>query len=219
MFTGIVEEVGRIRELRRLGKEASLAVSCSEIWKDLTIGDSVSVNGVCLTVTAHGEGWFSADVSEESLSRTTLAQAYRGMEVNLERALTPSSRMGGHIVQGHIDGVGTVEGIRQVGEGREYAFSCPPEIRGYLVEKGSIAVDGISLTISSLSDRGFYVAAIPHTVAETNLRGLKPGDKVNLEVDILAKYVKNYLERSVSGGNRDENADALYEKLSEGGFI
>lgn len=219
VFTGIIEEVGRVRELRRLGREASIGVSCREIWRGLDIGDSVAVNGVCLTVTAVGEGYLAADVSEESLSRTTLGTAVRGTAVNLERALSPSSRLGGHIVQGHVDGVGRVEDIRQVGGGRDYVFSCPAEIRSYLVEKGSIAVDGISLTISGLSENGFSVAAIPHTVAVTNLGTLKAGDRVNLEVDIIAKYVKNYLERGLPGNARGEKEDTLYEKLSEGGFL
>ncbi len=219
MFTGIVEEVGTVKELRRLGREASIIVSCHEIWRDLALGDSVAVNGVCLTVTAAGEAWFAADVSEESLARTTLGRAHRGLEVNLERALTPSSRLGGHIVQGHVDGVGMVEAVRKVGVGRNYEISCPPEIRSYLVEKGSVAVDGISLTISSLSEGSFGVAAIPHTVSETNLRGLRPGDKVNLEVDIIAKYVKSYLERGVQSGGREDRMHTLYEKLSEGGFV
>lgn len=219
MFTGIVEEVGRIREIGRREKDALISVSCRRILDGLVIGDSVAVNGVCLTVTALGEGHFSADVSGESLARTTLGTAGRGREVNLERALTPSSRLGGHIVQGHVDGVGEVEGVRQAGAGRDYSFSCPAEIRSYLVLKGSVAVDGISLTVSALTEDGFSVAAIPHTVEETNLRALKPGDKVNLEVDIIAKYVRSYLERGLPGEIREEREHSLMEKLAEGGFV
>ena len=218
MFTGIVEEVGAVKELRVSGREASMAVTCRKIWKGLDLGDSVAVNGVCLTVTAAGGGEFTADISEESLSRTTLGGLSRGRRVNLERALTPQSRLGGHIVQGHVDGVGEVAAIRQVGEGRVYAFSCPAYIRSYLVEKGSIAVDGISLTISSLEGDGFCVAAVPHTIEGTNLKGLRPGDKVNLEVDIISKYVKAYLERGLPAAASEERDSTFYRKLIEGGF-
>jgi riboflavin synthase len=189
------------------------------MWEGLVIGESVAVNGVCLTVTDKKGGSFTADISEESLERSTLGRMKRGVDVNLERALTLNSRLGGHIVQGHVDGVGSVRAIKEVGKGRVYTFSAPTAVEGYLVEKGSIAVDGISLTISSIGDAGFDVAVIPHTVEATNLKNIVTGDGVNLEVDILAKYVRRYMERGLP--DWEEAGDAggsFYEKLIEGGF-
>ncbi len=219
MFTGIIEEVGTVKELRKLGGEARVAVSCRQIWEGMEIGDSVAVDGVCLTVVERSPGSFSADISEESLERSNLGDAVRGTEVNLERALTLSSRLGGHIVQGHVDGVGEVKGISGTGQGRVYTFTAPPAVEGYLVEKGSIAVNGISLTVSSLGPGWFRVAAVPHTVEETNLRGMKTGDRVNLEVDILAKYVRRYMERGMPGAADGGAGGSLQDKLIEGGFM
>jgi riboflavin synthase len=219
VFTGIIEEVGIVKEIIHTGKEARIVVSCSNIWRELAIGESVCVNGVCLTVVARGEGTFTADISEESMERSTLGGIKIRTAVNLERALTLASRLGGHIVQGHVDGLGRLRGIKSSGKGRTYAFSCPNELYVYMVQKGSIAVDGISLTISAMSDGGFEVAAIPHTVEETNLKSLKAGDTVNLEVDIIAKYVRSYVERSPSKSEvAIEGDEALYKKLVEGGF-
>lgn len=219
MFTGIIEEVGSVKELKVLGKEARITVASRWIWDELEIGDSVAVNGVCLTTVEKGAGAFTADISEESLGRSNLAKLRRGMPVNLERALSLSSRLGGHIVQGHVDGVGKAKAVRQSGEGRVYAFSAPPEVAGYLVEKGSIAVDGISLTISALGEGEFSVAAIPHTVKETNLKGIKAGDAVNLEVDIIAKYIRRYIERGMPGADTaGEGSRSFYDKMVEGGF-
>jgi len=141
------------------------------------------------------------------------------MPVNLERALTLDSRLGGHLVQGHVDGIGTVIAVRKSGEGRVYSFSVDHEVAEFLVTKGSIAVDGISLTISALSEGEFSVAVIPHTVEETNLKGIKAGDAVNLEVDIIAKYVHRYLERGLSGADSTTEGGSFYEKLVEGGFL
>ncbi|RJP31765.1 MAG: riboflavin synthase [Actinobacteria bacterium] len=219
MFTGIIEEVGSLRDLRSHGNGASITVSCRHIWKGLDIGDSVAVNGVCLTVVGKGEGSFAADISGESMQRSSLGGLKRGMQVNLERALTLNSRLGGHIVQGHVDGVGVVVAVKESPEGSEYTFTAPAQIAGYLVEKGSIAVDGISLTISALGEDEFSVAVIPHTARETNLKGIKAGDPVNLEVDILAKYVRRYLERGFPGDETaGEGGGSFYEKLVEGGF-
>jgi riboflavin synthase len=219
MFTGIIEEVGEVKELKRLGKEARVTVVCRLVWKELTIGDSVAVNGVCLTAVEKGDGYFTADISEESLERSDLGGLKKGMAVNLERALSLSSRLGGHLVQGHVDGVGEVKALRESGKGRVFTFSMPAQVEEYLVEKGSIAVDGISLTISALREGEFSVAAIPHTVEETNLRTVKAGDKVNLEVDIIAKYVRRYMERGLPGGGIARMDVSLRNKLVEGGFM
>lgn len=218
MFTGIIEEVGKLRELRAVEKGARITVSCGKVWKDLAVGDSVCVNGVCLTAVERGQGYFVADVSEESLRRSTLGGLARGAPLNLERALALGSRLGGHIVQGHVDGTGTLKSTRESGEGRVFAFACPRELREFMVEKGSVAVDGISLTISSLAEEEFAVAAIPHTVAATNLGEMKAGERVNLEVDIIAKYVRSYLDRGMSR-KEDAGGGSLYQKMVEGGFV
>jgi riboflavin synthase len=219
MFTGIIEEVGSVKELRVSGKGARIYVSSPELWKKLGIGDSVAVNGVCLTAVEKGGGSFAADISEESLQRSNLGDLKRGMPVNLERALTLNSRLGGHIVQGHVDGIGRVESVKKSGEGLIYTFSALPEVTGFLVEKGSIAVDGISLTISALMEGEFSVAVVPHTVEETNLKWIKAGDAVNLEVDIIGKYVHRYLERGLTEADNATESGSFYEKLVEGGFL
>jgi riboflavin synthase len=220
MFTGIIEEVGKVKDLRRSGKEASITVVSERVQHGLKTGESVSVNGVCLTAVEVERDGFMADISEESLSRSTLGGLRRGTPVNLERALSLGGRLGGHIVQGHVDGMGRVEAVRDIGDGRVYTFSAPTEVWEYLVEKGSIAVDGISLTISELSEDGFSVAAIPLTVEETNLKGIAVGEAVNLEVDILAKYVRRYLERGFPGReDGGESGGSFYDKLVEGGFL
>ena len=219
MFTGIIEEVGELKELKRLGDEARITVSCRRVWEGLEIGDSVAVNGVCLTAVETAPGYFAADVSEESLQRSNLGGLKRGAALNLERAMRLGSRLGGHIVQGHVDGGGYLKSARDSGRGRTYAFAAPPEVQAYLVEKGSIAVDGISLTVSALGDGEFSVAAIPHTVEETNLRRAKSGDAVNLEVDVIAKYVRSYMERGLPRGDGSAASGSLRERLVEGGFM
>jgi riboflavin synthase len=218
MFTGIIEEVGTIRELRAFSGGARITIACGKVWKELETGESVSVNGVCLTAIEIGQGYFVADISPESLSRSTLGGMRKGKPVNLERALSPTSRLGGHIVQGHVDGIGTVRSIERSGQGALYSFSYPSDLGRYLVEKGSIAVDGISLTVSSLRDGEFSTAIIPHTIEETDLRELKAGDAVNLEVDIIAKYVQRFLDIRSSGPEGGGGDESLYRKLLEGGF-
>jgi riboflavin synthase len=220
MFTGIIEEIGVVREIDFHAKEARIAISCSRIYVDLKAGDSVCVNGVCLTVTGCGERSFTADISEESLQRSTLGRIRRGSLVNLERALTLTSRLGGHIVQGHVDGVGKVKSVNSSGGGFIFSFSCPEGLLPYLVEKGSVAVDGISLTVSDLGNQGFSVAAVPFTVDNTNLKSLGIGDEVNLEVDIISKYVRSYMDRVVnSPKGPDDKEESFYQKLIEGGYV
>jgi riboflavin synthase len=219
MFTGIIEEVGRVVELRRRGGGANMVISSSRLWKELGIGESVCVNGVCLTVVEKGGGKFAADLSEESLSRSTLGGLRKETPLNLERALTLGARLGGHIVQGHVDGIGKVKEIKDSGGSRVYTFSYPEELQGYLVEKGSIAVDGISLTVSALGGSEFSVAVIPLTLKETNLGSLRTGDAVNLETDIIAKYVRSFLQNGARSTPYVDHKDQdLYRKLLEGGF-
>jgi riboflavin synthase len=192
MFTGIVEGTGLVRELRRVPRGARLVVDAAAVLRDggVRIGDSVAVNGVCLTVAALDGGAFAADLSPETLARTTLSRLAPGAAVNLERPLPAAGRLGGHIVQGHVDGVARVVALRDDGEARRIEIAPPQALRKYIVDKGSVAVDGVSLTVAGTSGPRFGVALIPHTCAATTLGELEPGREVNLEVDILAKYVE-----------------------------
>jgi len=194
MFTGIIEELGSIKRMSAIPDGARIEVSASTVLEDARTGDSIAVNGVCLTVVDRGPEWFAADVSAETLRRTSLKAAESGSRVNLERPLTPASRLGGHIVQGHVDGTGTFIEARPSGDGWIVRIGYPDDLGRYIVEKGSIAVDGISLTVASLGDDWFEIAIIPHTWKVTNLSTLDRGAPVNLEVDIIAKYVERMLQ-------------------------
>jgi riboflavin synthase len=188
MFTGIVEEVGRITARDGL----RLSVACG--LGDLGIGDSIAVNGVCLTVVGLEAGTFAAELSEETLARTSLGTLAEGSPVNLERPVVAGGRLGGHVVQGHVDGTGTVKALDPREGSLVMWIEAPDALRRYLVEKGSVAVDGVSLTVAGLQGGAFCIALIPHTLTETTLSDKAPGDIVNLEVDILAKYVESLLE-------------------------
>jgi riboflavin synthase len=214
MFTGIIEELGTIRKIKAVREGARLEVSAQSVLQDAKLGDSIAVNGVCLTVVDLGSGRFAADVSEETLRRTSLKQAHTGTRVNLERPLTISSRFGGHIVQGHVDGTGEFLDARPVGEGWVVCLGFPLELAHYIVEKGSIAVDGISLTVATLGENWFEVAIIPHTWKVTNLSALERGSMLNLEVDIIAKYVERMMQAHL---NLSKDKLTL-EKLSEMGY-
>jgi riboflavin synthase len=193
MFTGIIEEVGRILALDHAGTGARIGIGARIVPQDIKKGDSVAVNGVCLTVVEFGRDRFGCDLSTETLERSTLGRLGANSAVNLERALAADSRLGGHFVLGHVDGIGIINGIQPSGEGVRLAVGFGGEIARYLVFKGSVAVDGISLTVASLAERSFEIAVIPHTLAETNLKFLKPGDAVNLETDVLGKHVERLL--------------------------
>ena len=195
MFPGIVEEVGTVRSFERRGEDGRLVIEAQAVLEDLREGDSICVSGVCLTARAIGSGSFAADCSRETLQRTTLGRLQVGSRVNLERALTLSTRLGGHIVQGHVDGRGRLLDVQGHGESWTVRICYPPELGRYLVFKGSIAVEGISLTIAALADEHFDVAIIPKTWEATNLQYLRPGDEVNLEADVIAKYVERMLTR------------------------
>jgi riboflavin synthase len=214
MFTGIIEELGSIRKIKTVREGARLEVSAQSVLKDAKLGDSIAVNGVCLTLVDLGSGRFAADVSEETLRRTSLKQAHTGTRVNLERPLTPSSGFGGHIVQGHVDGTGEFIDARPVGEGWVVCIGFPLELAHYIVEKGSIAVDGISLTVATLGENWFEIAIIPHTWKVTNLSALERGSMVNLEVDIIAKYVERMMQAHLN-----QSKDKLtMERLTEMGY-
>jgi riboflavin synthase len=212
LFTGIIEEVGRIREIRSAFPGSTLTIAAGRIAPSLNVGDSVAVNGVCLTVTRRGDETFACDLSSETLERSSLGRAKQGMTVNLERPLTASARLGGHFVQGHVDAMGSLVSSRPSGEGRVVEFSYPPDIERYLVFKGSVAVDGISLTIASLKPKSFTVAVVPHTVQATTLGDLRVGSRVNLEVDILGKYVERFLQM---GSARNEAPKLNWNLLGE----
>ncbi|MDL5361805.1 riboflavin synthase [Halalkalicoccus sp. NIPERK01] len=188
MFTGIIEEVGEIRSRTEADDGLRLRVAC-RFAGDLESGQSVSVNGACLTVEESDRGSFEVFLAAETVSRTYLGELREGDRVNLERAMPADGRFDGHLVQGHVDGVGEVRGIEEVGEDWRFAFSLPAEVESYVVEKGSITVDGISLTVAALSE-GFSVAIIPTTYEETTLSGKSVGDPVHLEADVIAKYVE-----------------------------
>ncbi len=194
MFTGLIEEVGRVRSLRADGGIRKLAIEGKNAMLGLAVGQSIAIDGTCTTVTLVADDLFEVELSDETLSRTTLGQLRAHDPVNLERPCRPTDRLGGHIVTGHIDGVGTILEAEREGEMWRFSFSYPATLRPLLVPKGSIAVDGVSLTIAHLTDTAVGVAVIPHTYANTTLGRKQVGSQVNLESDIVGKYVIRYLE-------------------------
>lgn len=207
IFTGLIIEVGRVRSVDRRADGAYLVIEAERVLEGTRIGDSIAINGVDLTVIEMGSGFFSADASLETLKRSTLGDFRSGSRVNLERALAVGERLGGHMVQGHVDGTGELLSVTAEGNAYRMRFRFPRELGRYIAMKGSITVDGISLTIAGLGGDWFEVAIIPHTWRETILSELKNGDAVNLEVDVLAKYV----ERLMTG---DEDAANAPSKLT-----
>jgi riboflavin synthase len=194
MFTGIIEELGTVRAVTPVEGGARLEIACATVLDDAEIGASIAVNGCCLTVVAMGDGWWATDAQIETLNRTTLGALTAGDGVNLERPLRLADRLGGHLVQGHVDGVGTVvERVALADGSTRMAFAAPSALMRYVVEKGSITVDGISLTVTSVENDGFAIALIPHTLSVTTLGSRSIGDRVNLEVDVLAKHVERLL--------------------------
>lgn len=190
MFTGIVEEVGKIERIQKGRHSAVLSIQAERILEDLKVGDSVAVNGVCLTATTVSSHGFTADVMHETLNRSSLAHLKSGSRVNLERAMPANGRFGGHIVAGHVDGLGKITRIQRDDTAVWYHIQAEPSILRYVVEKGSIAIDGISLTVAQVSPEGFSISAIPHTVGQTVLNERREGDLVNLENDVIGKYVE-----------------------------
>ncbi len=208
MFTGIIEEMGIVKSI----KSKVITIEANKIFDDLKLGDSVAVNGTCLTVSSF-EGKtspkiFNADITSETLSRTNLGNLKSGFKVNLERALTLNGRLGGHIVLGHIDGVGIIKNISKNAEDIELTIEVPPNLIKYIIEKGSVAVDGISLTVAKVNKNYFSVAIIPHTLKETILYYKKAGDKVNIENDIIGKYVEKLLSfNNINKNNDNKNSN------------
>jgi riboflavin synthase len=211
MFTGIVEELGSVKVLKREAGAARLTISASTVLGGTVLGDSICVNGVCLTVVGLGKSEFTADVAVETLNVTNLGDLKIGAKVNLERALQLSARIGGHLVSGHVDAVGRIRGKREEGNGWRIFIDAPETVLRYVIKKGSIAIDGISLTVADVDKSGFSIAMIPHTAKLTTLGFKSIGDSVNLESDIIGKYV----ERLLSG--RGEGGVSL-ELLTKNGF-
>ena len=194
MFTGIIEGVGAIASVVPRGGDARLRIATGTLpFDDVRLGESIAVNGVCLTVVAFDAAAFEADASTETLSLTTLGRLAVGAPVNLERAMRPSDRLGGHLVSGHVDGMGAVVSVHDDARAQRWRFSAPPGLLRYVARKGSICVDGVSLTVNEVDADGFEVALVPHTVSHTAFSATKPGDAVNLEVDLLARYVERLL--------------------------
>lgn len=213
MFTGIIEEVGTVKDIRMAAHSAVISVSAVNILEGTRIGDSIAVNGVCLTVVSLHDGEFSADATPETVSRTSLDKLRRGSHVNLERAMAADGRFGGHIVMGHVDGCGIVSGIVRDGNSLLLSVKADPGIMRYVVTKGSIAIDGISLTVAAVSQSGFTVSVIPHTAESTDIRYMKRGDAVNIETDIIGKYAEKFLLAPAG-----KTGGITMEMLTEHGF-
>ena len=193
MFTGLIEEVGTIQSVRHGARSCVLPIGCRTVLEGSRIGDSIAVNGVCLTVTSMGGSYYTADVMAETMNRSSLGQLSTGAKVNLERAMPANGRFGGHIVSGHIDGTGTVQSIEPDDNAVWYTIAAKADLLRYIVEKGSITIDGISLTVAYVDDHCFKVSIIPHTQQVTALHDRKVGDIVNLECDIIGKYVEKLM--------------------------
>lgn len=222
MFTGLIETQGIITRTEHVAGGMRLEVYAPEFGRDMALGDSVAVDGACLTIVKFIRGAFLSDVTDETLQRTTLGELRQGGHVNLERAMRLSDRLGGHIVSGHVDAVGKLAMRQPGGNGSLYRFGAPPDLVGFLVEKGSVAVDGISLTVASLHKDGFTAAVIPHTEQVTTLGEKAIGAKVNLESDLFAKYVKKYVAAYLGSGDEPERGSTkrslgdLLKDLTEG---
>ena len=217
MFTGIVEEIGNVKNIARGSRSIRLSVNCEKILDDIKTGDSISVNGTCLTVTNYGMGWFNADVMPETMRRTNLGQLNISDKVNLERALKLSDRLGGHILNGHIDSTGIVAGKREEDNAVWLTIEAHDKILKYIIIKGSVALDGASLTVAHVDESCFKVSLIPFTAGVTILGSKKIGDTVNIECDIIGKYVEKLMGCKASG--EDGRKDLTMGFLEENGFI
>lgn len=217
VFTGIVEETGKILQVTKGEKSSVLQIEAEKVLQGTQLGDSIAVNGICLTVTSMGDNWFTADVMAETMRRTNLGEQYAGCAVNLERALTPITRMGGHIVSGHIDSIGTVSSFAKEDNATWVTIKTESNILKYIVEKGSIAIDGISLTVAYVDSSCFKVSIIPHTSKETTLLTKSVGSTVNLECDVIAKYVEKLL--NFKDNNKEKTEEINEEMLIKYGFM
>ncbi len=216
MFTGIIQAIGTIADMQAKGGDIALAINTAKLdLSDVALGDSIAVNGVCLTAIALTESGFTADVSRETLALTSLGSLSKGSEVNLEKALTLQTRLGGHLVSGHVDGLGEVKSRQNDGRSERFVISAPDDISRYIATKGSITIDGVSLTVNAVNGSDFEINIVPHTIQETIIEHYQVGTKVNLEVDIIARY----LERLIQGGAVTADSSNITEAfLAENGF-
>ena len=217
MFTGIIQSVGKIAALQAQGGDARVRIACGKLdMSDVNTGDSIAVGGVCLTVVEHSAAGFTADVSGETLSRTTLGRLHTGDAVNLEKALTLSTPLGGHLVSGHVDGVGVMVNRREAARSVQFRIKAPEALAKYIAEKGSVCVDGVSLTVNAIHGAEFEVNIVPHTLAETTLGVIKADSEVNIEVDVVARYLERLMlgERAAHSGS-----EITREFLAQHGFI
>lgn len=221
MFTGIIKEIGRVTGIEDRTADKEIRVQCSKILENLNTGDSISVNGVCLTVTGMDSGGFTCDVSFNTIKNTSLGEIKTGEPVNLEDSLTGSDKLGGHFVNGHVDCTAKILNVLKTGRSYTVEVSLPPDLSDFIALKGSVAIDGISLTISGVKNGSFSVVIIPYTFENTNLSKKRPGDIVNVEVDMLARYVINFLKSRESqyADSRNIKDKILKEKLKENGFM
>ncbi|SFK92733.1 riboflavin synthase alpha chain [Paenibacillus sp. 1_12] len=221
MFTGIIEEIGSMRSISRQGQAMILSIGASRILEDVHLGDSIAVNGVCLTVVQYDGSSITVDVMPETFRRTTLRKLHTGEPVNLERAMAAGGRFGGHIVQGHVDSIGTI--TSRTTEQNAVVYEIEPEdtdILKYMIPHGSITIDGISLTLVHVTDQRFTVSIIPHTLAQTVLQYKKPGNEVNLEADVLGKYMEKLLSHRTHGEGSEKKSSKLTAAfLAENGFM
>lgn len=213
MFTGIIEERGILQEVQRSVNCAKVTIQAKKVLEEIKLGDSIAVNGICLTVTSFTKDIFTADVMPETWRRCSISQLSKGQLVNLERAMPMNGRFGGHIVSGHIDGIGKIQGMKREENAVLYEILAEEKILRYVIEKGSIAIDGISLTVTNVTDKSFFVSVIPHTVQNTNLKERKKGEFVNLEADCIGKYVSKFLDVTKKEETITENF------LMEHGFL
>lgn len=214
MFTGLIEEVGTVCEVHKSGSQSFIRIAAKKVLEGTKVGDSIAVNGVCLTVTEHDGSVFRADVMNETLMRSSLGSLKAGSKADLERAMPADGRFGGHIVSGHIDGTGVISAIQKDGIAVRYTVSAESRLLRYIAEKGSVAIDGISLTVASVNDSSFSVSVIPHTAENTVLPLRKVGDTVNIETDVIAKYIEKLLRPALQ-----KNSGVTMEQLAKNGFI
>jgi len=215
MFTGIIEAVGRIKKIEPVGGDMRLYVDVGTLdMNDVQLGDSIAVNGVCLTAIEFDKKYFAADVSNETINLTSLKGLDIGSEVNLEKALLPTTRLGGHLVSGHVDGLGDVLSIKEESRSIQLIIKAPEELKHYIAMKGSICIDGTSLTVNKITDAEFEINIVPHTQQQTIIKNYKPGTKVNLEVDLIARYLERLLTKQDDG----TGSGITLEALAKAGF-
>lgn len=218
MFTGIIEEIGTVKNIVKGSRSIKLAIAARKVLENTNLGDSIAVNGVCLTVTALGRDGFTADVMPESMSKTNMGALKPGDRVNLERALTLASRLGGHIVSGHIDGTGEIIAMEKDDNAVRVTLTSVPKVMKYIVPEGSVALDGVSLTVAQLGENDFTVSLIPHTAQVTTLLDKKVGDRLNIENDVVGKYVERLLSFSDKNAAAEKKSAISLSFLRENGF-